>query len=228
MLGLTRRNLSTPARRDSEQSIARWDPWSDFGYASPFSLMRQFEREMDRLFCSFLGATSGMAPEPFWGEAWAPSVHVDETANEWVIRAELPGVDPQDVEITTAGEMLTIRAQLRQEQEDQQQGQSWSGRRYGTFQRTLPLPPSAQIDAVRADYRNGMLEIHLPKSEEAKRQVRRVPISAGQSDTQPEIEGQMANQASTEPGANGGAARAEPASGNSTWSSRGRSRKAKA
>ena len=169
-----------------------------FAAASPFQWLRQMEQEMDRMFSSFFEGPHAAGWEPFLAQAWAPSVTMQETADRWVLRAELPGIKPEDIEVTTTGNLLTVRAEASQEQDESQNG---AARSYRSFYQSYPLPPTVQSEAVTAEYHNGVLEIYLPKSEEAKQQYRRIPISSGGT---PAIEGEVTSE--TLAGAKGGEA----------------------
>jgi HSP20 family protein len=162
----------------------------DTGFAAvtPFQWLRQMEREMDRMFASFFEGPRAAGWEPFPAQSWTPSIDVQETADQWALRAELPGIKPEHIEVTTTGNLLTLRAQESHEQDEPQDG---STRYYCSYHQSFPLPPTVQAEAVTAEYRNGVLEIHLPKTEAAKQQFRRVPIGNGAA----AIEGEVTQEA---------------------------------
>lgn len=172
-----------------------------FGAVTPFQWLRQMEREMNHMFSSFFEGPRAAGWAPHGGPAWTPSVEVQETADQWVLRAELPGIKPEDIEVTTTGNLLTLRAEVSQEQGEAQNG---SARSYRSFYQSFPLPPTVQSDGVTAEYHNGVLEIFLPKSEEAKQQYRRIPIGGGSGTaaiegevTQGALEGAKGGEASS-------------------------------
>ena len=115
--------------------------------------------------------------ESMWGESSA--IHVEEYAEDgtFVIRAELPGIDPdRDVEITVADDQVRLRAERRvEEREEQRQGYR-SEFRYGSFRRSLPLPVGAKADEVKASYRDGILEVRIPMGQVTS-EGHRVPIA---------------------------------------------------
>lgn len=115
--------------------------------------------------------------ESMWSESSA--IHVEEYAEDgtFVIRAELPGIDPdRDVEITVADDQVRLRAERRvEEREEQRQGYR-SEFRYGSFRRTLPLPVGAKADEVQASYRDGILEVRIPMGQVTS-EGHRVPIA---------------------------------------------------
>jgi HSP20 family protein len=103
-------------------------------------------------------------------------VDVEETDNEMLVRADAPGFEPNDFDIYVTGNLLTIRAERRQEHEDKQ-GELRSRRRtFGRFERSILLPAAVDADKVEAHYRNGLLEPCLPQTEEARR--RRIEVKA--------------------------------------------------
>jgi HSP20 family protein len=139
-------------------------PWRPFG-----GELSSFRREMDRLWDRFFGE------EPFgrrfpaeWAE-WSPSVDVSESDEKIVIKAELPGLDAKDVDVSVAGNRLTIKGEKKKEEEEQDEHHYYAERYYGAFQRSFELPASVQADKVEASFNKGVLKISLPKAEEIKR-----------------------------------------------------------
>jgi HSP20 family protein len=138
--------------------------------AHPLARLRD---EMDALFDRFF--TRWPAPAEWdWGLERMWGVDVEDTDKEILVRAEAPGFEPKDFDIHVSGNMLTIRAEHRHESE-QKEGQfrSWE-RRYGRFQRMIPLPAAIDADKVEAHYHNGVLKLRLPRTEEAQR--RRIEV----------------------------------------------------
>jgi len=135
----------------------------------------RLREEIDALFDRFFGR---------WSTPWAGvggldrfwDVDVEETDKEVLVRAEAPGFEPQDFDIHVSGNTLTIRAEHKQETEGTQgEYRSWE-RHYGRFQRSIPLPAAVDANKVEAHYRNGVLELRLPRMEEAQR--RRIEVKA--------------------------------------------------
>ena len=106
--------------------------------------------------------------------AW-PSLEVKEGDGEWRITAELPGMSEKDVELTLQDGMLTLRGEKKSENEDKDRG--WSERFYGRIERSIALPDGVDEQACKASFRDGVLTITMPRSEEAVR-GRRIPINA--------------------------------------------------
>lgn len=136
----------------------------------PFRELDRLQSEMNRLFEGYTGApersTGGQLVQG--GRIWSPSVDVAETQNEIVLRAELPGMKQEDIDIELTGDTLTIRGERKFENEERKESFVRVERSYGRFQRSFTLGIPVQHDQVKASYRDGILEVHLPKSEETK------------------------------------------------------------
>jgi HSP20 family protein len=113
-------------------------------------------------------------------QGWAPAVNVAETKDEFTVTAELPGLGMEDVSVDFTDGMLTIRGEKvneHTEKEDDRTYYMWE-RRFGTFQRTLPFPGGIDDAKVSAEFKNGVLTVHLPKAEEVKPKRQTIPITA--------------------------------------------------
>jgi len=142
-------------------------PWR--APATPSSL----RREMDELWNRFLGETP---VKRFGFEEWVPSVDISETDDKIVARAELPGMDADDIDISVSGDLLTIQGEKKEENERKEESFYSSERYYGTFQRSFRLPAAVDSEKVEATFKNGVLTINLPKAQEAKR--RKITVKA--------------------------------------------------
>ena len=100
--------------------------------------------------------------------AWAPAVDIYETENELVIKADLPEVSPQDLDIRVANNILTIRGERKFEQKVDEENYLRIERAYGAFTRSFSLANSVKSDEIKAEYHNGALTLHIPKAEETK------------------------------------------------------------
>lgn len=146
----------------------------------PAREMMSLREAMDRLFeesflrPGFFGATesgAGMLPMDMY-----------ETENEVVVKAAVPGVKPEDIEVTVTGDLLTLKGEFKTESEETDEKRSWhrQERRFGSFSRQVTLPAGVNTDACQADFENGVLTLTLPKAEEAK--VKRVQITSKSND----------------------------------------------
>jgi HSP20 family protein len=130
----------------------------------PFREMMSLRSAMDRIFDS---AFFGMPWEwqPLMGDL---ALDVAEDENEFVVKASLPGINPDDLDITYSGKTLTIKGEYKAEDEKEDVYYHLRERRYGSFSRSLSLPAPINSDAIQARYEAGVLTLHLPKTEEAK------------------------------------------------------------
>lgn len=116
-------------------------------------------------------------PTPSSGGDWMPAVNVEESQDELLLTAELPGMTDDDVEIELENNILTIRGERTEERSDGERRFHLWERRYGSFQRSFTLPRTVQADGISAEFENGLLRVHMPKAPEAK--GRRIEIAAG-------------------------------------------------
>lgn len=140
----------------------------------PLKELERMRREMDRLWESFF------EERPRWrveeaGE-WLPSLDLSETKNDFVVKAELPGIDPKDIDISLANDVLTIKGEKKHEKEEKEENYHIIERSYGSFTRSIRLPREVQSDKISASYKNGVLRITLPKSEEAKKKEIKIKV----------------------------------------------------
>ena len=133
-------------------------------------------KDMERLFEEFFEdpfLTGLRRRLPMWKrfkefESVWPAVDMVDKKDEIVVKAEVPGVEKDDINISISDNILTIKGETKKEKETKEEDYYYSERSYGSFARTLTLPEKVQTDQVKANFKNGILEIHLPKSPEAK------------------------------------------------------------
>lgn len=147
--------------------------WKPLRELAPFREFERVRREMDRLWDSFL--EGGLRKRGEESE-WLPSLDVAETKNELVVKAEVPGMDPKDIDISLSDGVLTIKGEKRQEKEEKEADYHVAERSYGSFLRSVQLPKEVQSDKISASYKNGILRITLPKSEEAKKKEIKIKV----------------------------------------------------
>lgn len=137
-----------------------------------------FRREMDRLFEDFVegfdGRNSALTP---WGTT-TPQLDIHENEKEVVVKAELPGLDEKDFEVTLAGDLLTIKGEKRYEHDEKDGERHYVERRYGAFSRSVRLPFEAGEQDVSAEYDKGVLTVRIPKPAEAQNKVKRIEVKA--------------------------------------------------
>jgi HSP20 family protein len=131
-------------------------------------------REMDRLWDSFFdGAVEKRGRED---SVWLPSVDVSETKNDIVVKAEMPGMDPKDIDVSLSDSHLMIKGEKKHEKEEKEEDYHFVERSYGSFVRSVHLPKEVKHDKISASYKNGVLKIVLPKSEEAKTKELKIKV----------------------------------------------------
>jgi HSP20 family protein len=156
-----------PWGRESSTTPSLWRDWD-----SPVS---SFRREMDRLFDDFFRApTVGRFGDLGGMTASWPRIDVDEKDNEVVVTAEVPGMTEKDVELFVDNGNLTIRGERKGERNER----GYSERFFGQFERQIPLPTSVDERNCKADFHDGLLTIHLPKTKEAEESRKKIPINA--------------------------------------------------
>jgi len=141
-----------------------------FGF-SPFAMMRRLSEEMDRAFASNLGLSRGFGEQGMW----SPPVEVRENDGNLEISAELPGMNKDDVKVECTDEGIIIEGEKRREQESNEGGVHRTERTYGHFYRMIPLPDGTQAENATAEFRDGVLHVRVPISQE-QRKPRQIPI----------------------------------------------------
>ena len=160
---------------DKTEETKAVTPWR------PFMDLTRWERDMDRMMEDFFGRRI----RPWWPERFfrtdeldvrAPAVDVFEEKDDIVVKAEIPGMDKDDIEVKLTDHTLTIKGEKKKEEETKQENYYRSERSYGTFLRTLDLPKDVHADKVKATFKNGVLEVRMPKTEEAKAKETKVKV----------------------------------------------------
>jgi HSP20 family protein len=166
----------------------------------PFRGATTLQEQINHLFGNGLARTaeeSNLTP-------WAPAVDIYETENELVVKADLPDVNPQDLDIRVENNILTIRGERKFEKNVHEDNYLRIERCYGSFSRSFALANSVQLESIQADYQNGVLTLSLPKREEAKPKQIKVSVNGGTSPVKqavPQAASQQARTLSAAPGA---------------------------
>jgi HSP20 family protein len=165
-------------------TLARQDLFS----ASPFALMRRMAEDMDRMFESFGFGRSRFAPRLWselpeqFGEAelavWAPEIEVFDREGQYVVRADLPGLKKEDVRVEVTENALILEGERRKEHEERKEGFYRSERSYGRFSRAVPLPDGVDTEHVKAQFKDGVLEVRLPAPKRQQQQRRQIEIGS--------------------------------------------------
>ena len=163
------------ADKTKEKETKAVTPWR------PFMDLTRWERDMDRMMDDFLGRRF----RPWWPDRWlrsdeleirAPVIDLYEEKEDIVVKAELPGMTKENIEVNLTDHTLTIKGEKKKEEEIKEENYFRAERSYGSFRRALELPKDVHGDKVKASFKNGILEVRLPKTEQAKTKEMKVKV----------------------------------------------------
>jgi len=139
--------------------------------------MLTLREAMSQLFEeSYVAPTNGRS-----GQGFVPALDLSETTDGYLVEVAVPGLKPEDLDVTVENNVLTIKGKLDRQNEDRQRNYHRIERRYGSFQRTIALPSTVKADSIAADLNNGILRLEIPKAEEVK--PRRIGVNVSQGKT---------------------------------------------
>lgn len=139
-------------------NLIRWEPARE---------MMTLREAMDRLFDEAFTQPFSLIRES--GSVWSsPAIDMYQTDNDVIVKAALPGIKPEDVQINLSGDVLTIKGEVKQEEEKKEKSWYIREQRWGAFERAIRLPTAVIADRAKADFENGILTITLPKSKESR------------------------------------------------------------
>jgi HSP20 family protein len=141
--------------------------------AGPFTLLRRMTEEMDRVFGE-VADYSGSGGE----HIWAAALEVSEHDGNYIVRAELPGIKPEDVKLEITDDSVVLQGERKSEKQESKGGVRHTERHYGHFYRAVPLPEGAKTDDAKANFDDGVLEVTVPVPER-RRKPREIRIQAG-------------------------------------------------
>lgn len=147
-------------------NVVKYDPFRD---------LRTLQDEMNRLFSGTFSRTGGAGQDEMMRGAWTPSVDIYEGKDEIVLEAELPGMKSEDVDVSIENNIITLRGERRFEKKDENDNYHRVERSYGSFTRSFTLPRNVVGDSAKAEFKNGILRVSLPKREEEK--ARKIQIT---------------------------------------------------
>ncbi len=151
-------------------------PWEPFTRWDPFKELEEMERRLSTWFGRPVRRREG-EKEALTVAEWSPLVDIEETEKEYLIKAELPEIKKEDVKVTVENDVLTIAGERKFEKEEKGKKYHRVERSYGSFVRSFTLPEDADGTKVSAEYKDGVLRIHLPKSEKAKPKAIEVKVA---------------------------------------------------
>lgn len=139
----------------------------------PYRSMESVQDEVNKVFDSFFGTPAMQGRE----DVWTPDVDIIEDKDSITVNVDIPGMKKDDIKVSVHDQSLTIRGERRYEKEDKDKNYHRTERMYGAFSRTFSLPSTVEGDKIKANYKDGVLKIELPKVEEVK--PKEIPISVG-------------------------------------------------
>jgi HSP20 family protein len=139
----------------------------------PFREIESLQKEMNRLFDSFGTEDKGL----FGNGSFVPSAELNETDTAIDLKVEVPGMKPDDIDLQVTADSVAISGERKSETKSEENGVTRSEFRYGSFRRVIPLPSRIQNTNVTAEYKDGILKLHLPKVEEEQNKVVRVKLN---------------------------------------------------
>ena len=164
--------MTEKVKEKETKAVTPWRPFVD---------LTRWERDMDRMMGDFFGRRM----RSWWPErsfrteeldVRAPAVDVFEEKDDIVVKAEIPGMDKDNIQVNLTDHTLTIKGEKKKEEEINEENYYRSERSYGSFLRTLELPKDVHGDKVKATFKNGVLEVRMPKTEEAKAKEIKVKV----------------------------------------------------
>ncbi len=147
-------------------ALVKWQPFRELG---------TLRRQMDQLFDDLLREHDWMS-WPGDGATWMPAIEMEETDQDLILKAQIPGMKPEELDVQVSREALSITGEHRQEDRSEEGGVIRSEFHYGKFHRTVPLPVEIQQDQVTAEFKDGILQLTMPKATDATRKVVRVEL----------------------------------------------------
>lgn len=175
------------ARPERDRGVQRWQT-----AGGPFEWMDRMSEEMDRMFDrmsrdvgfprrSWLPTTSRFGAPTRQG-LWAPRVEAFQKGDRFIVRAELPGLKKDDVQVELTNDILTIHGERREEQEEEREGYYHCERQYGRFHRAIPLPDGVIAESAEAAFRDGVLEVRMQAAPSEANRGRRLEIKEGSAE----------------------------------------------
>jgi len=140
--------------------LVRWDPFREIS-----TVRDSFDRLLSRMHDVFSE-----------GQTWSPAVDIEDHGDNLIVKAELPGIDKKDINVSVTEDTLTISGKTQEEKKEKRGKVLYQERNYGSFVRSFTLPAEVNREKVKATYKDGVLEITLPKKEEAKAKETKVEI----------------------------------------------------
>lgn len=154
-------------------ALTRWEPLMRW---SPLKELEDMEKRLSTIFGRQTGG-NGESKEAISVSQWSPLVDITEDEKEYVVKAEIPEMKKEDIKINVHDDVLTVSGERKYEKEEKGKKYHRVERAYGSFMRSFALPEDADGSRINAEYKDGMLKLHLPKSEQSKKKTIEVKVS---------------------------------------------------
>jgi HSP20 family protein len=154
-------------------TLTRWHPLWDLEKWQPAREIESLQHEMNRMFEQLMHVGNGVSKEL----TFIPSVEIEDTADEIRLKLEVPGMEAKDLDIEVMDDAVKIKGERKAESKTEEKGVVRSEFHYGSFERIVPLPIHVQGEKAKAEYKDGILSLSLPKSEEEKKKVVKINVS---------------------------------------------------
>lgn len=155
-------------------ALTRWEP---FGRWNPWKDLEEMEKRLSSVFGPAPARVGGDKEEAISVAEWSPLVDITEDDKEYVVKAEIPEMKKEDIKINVHDDVLTVSGERKYEKEEKGKKYHRVERAFGSFMRSFTLPEDADGTKVSAEYKDGVLKVHLPKSEKAKPKAIEVKIA---------------------------------------------------
>ena len=153
-------------------SLTRWEPWGLSGW-EPFHEINALQQDMNRLLERLASSRGSLLKNG----RFMPAAEINETDEAIDLKVEIPGMQPEDIDVEVSANSVAIRGERKSETKSEKDGVTRSEFHYGSFQRVIPLPGRIQNTGVNAEYKDGILTLHMLKAEEERNRVVKVDIN---------------------------------------------------
>lgn len=182
--GTRDRSMTQGRQANQNRTVGPWRGGSDLWFSRPFELMDRMRDEMDRMFADFgFGRPRSSRPafdtQSGIATTWSPRIEAFQEGDRFIVRAELPGMKKEDVEVNLSDDAITIQGERRQEERDTREGYYHSECSYGSFFRSIPLPEGVIADSADASFKDGVLEIRMQAPPHEVSRGRRIEVKDG-------------------------------------------------
>jgi HSP20 family protein len=158
------------------KALEKWNPFRAPALWDPFRELEDMQNRLSSMLVRRLPLLRDGGGDEFTVTEWSPAVDIAEDDKEYIIKAELPGMSKENIKVTVEGGVLSIAGERKAEKEEKTKKYHRIERNYGTFTRSFTLPDDASGEKVTAEFKDGVLKVHLPKEEKAKAKSLEVKI----------------------------------------------------